>query len=1160
MTDTVASLGFEVDSKGLDDAKQKLGDITASAKKTEDQATKTSEALGKVGSGQASSGIRNAAAEADKLAQALVKTAREAQNSVNVSRALDDIVAKTGASYTQANTAIRAAIDAHGSSAAAVVKHSAALGGLSSQSQAAAHAVRSMVESISLGVSPVQALTQQMNHLSYAASGPGGITGAFGGIGRMIGTGGVVGIAVAAATAAFVGLSEAVASASQAVAVSRGRFESLGGLKLGDQYSKGLEGLTKDLGIARDAIQPTYESLLKLVNLHSTETGVQVLGPGLPEYFDKTKYSADAVSDAIKGVYQQLKLGGSDTSTATSATAKFFDELIKKEELTGDALRELEKISPRAAQAITNAMTNGRLNTELYAKALDQVPAPISKIIDMLPRLKAGAEAAFKELENNPKTVSAAVEKLKKSFSDLWSKVTGGGDTAWFAPLTQAISATADAVNRAAPGISSGIDSITGYFKTLGSEGAAAIGFVTSAISSIAGPLGPVLSAIKSFVDSALGYLNQLAEGAASAAQKAASAIASIANGGGGNAGLSSGGSADSTNAMGDVMGGSGGSSDYSSSSDYSGSSGYSSDYGSSGGADTSAMDYGGGSTDYGYFATGGSFTVGGSGGTDSQLVQFHATPGEKVSIDTGSGGAPSVLGSSDAKQTDILSSRIANSQLEQTSALEDAIKASADQITNAINSLRGSVVASSPSTSSTTATSATSASTTQAYDPLQLPGPMGGGLAQSSDAKKAAKDKEKSKSEDGGPQLPGQADQDQFPGGNFAQGTPLKGFQGSYSSASPGWIRTSDGVEIKKGTPAAQAYLDSLKTTNASGQISNPFASGMLDQNGLPLRSTSGLPGGLGSLDSRSGLDALKDGTAKTNDNLSDANRSLKDISDGTDQTTQKVASGTQGTTSAVDAASSSITSSLSGLGDKLSSALQNVGSSITGALASYDAWSHGGGSSSSMGGGASGYGDSSGDGSSYYGSSDSGYGSVGGSGSGYSDGYGSGAGAFDSYGQGYDTGGDFGQGGSSVSDVANQYMGGGGSDYTSPAWNYDNGSSSGSSFDSGAMDYGGGSVDAGYFRTGGSFTVPGSTNEDKTPVQLHATPGEQVTITPKNIATPAGVAVSPLMLNPTANDNTSPPQSNTQTTNKNVNIYVQPGIQAEQFLRSRAQLARAM
>jgi hypothetical protein len=36
---------------------------------------------------------------------------------------------------------------------------------------------------------------------------------------------------------------------------------------------------------------------------------------------------------------------------------------------------------------------------------------------------------------------------------------------------------------------------------------------------------------------------------------------------------------------------------------------------------------------DYGDFATGGGFTVGGSGGVDSQLVSFRASPGERVSI-----------------------------------------------------------------------------------------------------------------------------------------------------------------------------------------------------------------------------------------------------------------------------------------------------------------------------------------------------------------------------------------------------------------------------------------------------------------------------------------------------------------------------------------------
>ena len=44
-------------------------------------------------------------------------------------------------------------------------------------------------------------------------------------------------------------------------------------------------------------------------------------------------------------------------------------------------------------------------------------------------------------------------------------------------------------------------------------------------------------------------------------------------------------------------------------------------------------------------FATGGNFTVGGSGGTDSQVVQFRATPGEMVNIKHGNDNGPSGAG-----------------------------------------------------------------------------------------------------------------------------------------------------------------------------------------------------------------------------------------------------------------------------------------------------------------------------------------------------------------------------------------------------------------------------------------------------------------------------------------------------------------------------------
>jgi hypothetical protein len=50
---------------------------------------------------------------------------------------------------------------------------------------------------------------------------------------------------------------------------------------------------------------------------------------------------------------------------------------------------------------------------------------------------------------------------------------------------------------------------------------------------------------------------------------------------------------------------------------------------------------FGNGSSPVPHFATGGSFTVGGTGGTDSQLMQFRATPGEMVNIKHGNDNGP---------------------------------------------------------------------------------------------------------------------------------------------------------------------------------------------------------------------------------------------------------------------------------------------------------------------------------------------------------------------------------------------------------------------------------------------------------------------------------------------------------------------------------------
>jgi hypothetical protein len=86
-----------------------------------------------------------------------------------VGRATNDNV-KTGAQQTAGLNA----------STHAVNDNAKAHEGLSVQGQSAFHSIRSMAEQLALGAPPTQALTAQLNHLSFAASGPGGLKGAFG--------------------------------------------------------------------------------------------------------------------------------------------------------------------------------------------------------------------------------------------------------------------------------------------------------------------------------------------------------------------------------------------------------------------------------------------------------------------------------------------------------------------------------------------------------------------------------------------------------------------------------------------------------------------------------------------------------------------------------------------------------------------------------------------------------------------------------------------------------------------------------------------------------------------------------------------------------------------------------------------------------------------
>jgi hypothetical protein len=404
-------------------------------------------------------------------------------------------------------------------------------------------------------------------------------------------------------------------------------------------------------------------------------------------------------------------------------------------------------------------------------------------------------------------------------------------------------------------------------------------------------------------------------------------------------------------------------------------------------------------------------------------------------------------------------------------------------------------------------------------------------------------KSSDSSTKQDNTPQLSRAAPSPLGSGAYYGGATPISGFRGASSANQPGNGIGPDGLIHPPQTGSA---LDQFGMVNA-GEPGSPYYGAA-----APLPGVAGSPYYGPTAPINSNLKDIGESTAKTNRGLEDANQKLTGIQDG----------GTR-TVGAIDQASNSITSSISngwtGLKDTISSGLSNLSSAISnivtkgsvngggGTVRGASGGVRGSTASYSSGGSSGGYADSAADSGEYTSLDgyDTGYGTVGSSGDGSAP-FESGAPAYNDYGLsdygltgGYSNS-DTGVGGSTVSDVANQYMSSGGTDYTSSA-----------------------GFDAGSFAVGGKFTVPGSSNGDKTLVQLHATPGEEVTIVPKGLMTPSSIPVSPLMLNPSsANDNQSvaaqQPAAPIET--KVVNMYLHPGVQAEQFLRSRAQIARGM
>jgi hypothetical protein len=111
-------------------------------------------------------GFRNALAKARAEAQAFIK--------------------QTNAGFGSATHSGREFVRAANDSAAGFHKMSGAAKLSTAQMMALTHATRGIGEQMAMGTSLTQAFTAQLSHLSFIASGPGGVTGALRGVGSMI--------------------------------------------------------------------------------------------------------------------------------------------------------------------------------------------------------------------------------------------------------------------------------------------------------------------------------------------------------------------------------------------------------------------------------------------------------------------------------------------------------------------------------------------------------------------------------------------------------------------------------------------------------------------------------------------------------------------------------------------------------------------------------------------------------------------------------------------------------------------------------------------------------------------------------------------------------------------------------------------------------------
>jgi hypothetical protein len=367
MTDTTDKLIIQAETQGVQQSTDQLNQLGKSMD----------------GVSVASDSIEKSTTSLDSKFQGLERrfntSAGQASQFAKVQDAVNKAVAQNPDLQQRANDVLAAAAVRYGAAVSAEKELGDEHDRLSTQGQALLHSFRSVGEQLAMGIPPTQALTGQINHLTYAASGQGGLSGAFSEVTGMLGR-------FITPMTAIIGVTGGAAAAALYLANSWSEARS--------QVDQALTGIGARTGA-------TATDIANFTKANATATGLSV-SQARDVALEFTKTGEVAVS-GLKGVGDAIQgyavLTGKD---ATEATKDFVGAIQ-------DGLPGIEKLDAR--YGALDASTLEYIRTLIDAG--DKTTA-LQVFIDK-------TTAANKTAENSVSGLTAAWQKFKNTVSNIAS-------------------------------------------------------------------------------------------------------------------------------------------------------------------------------------------------------------------------------------------------------------------------------------------------------------------------------------------------------------------------------------------------------------------------------------------------------------------------------------------------------------------------------------------------------------------------------------------------------------------------------------------------------------------------------------------------------------------------------------------------------------------